>query len=408
MLRYVMILKRILPVLSNSVPVAEVLPGEVERESLSGTDIDGLALEVPENTDGVVGTTKADVELGNLVTSDLAIVGDIHSDSEENLVKACVTAETVVRAGRQTRLRAAVRAVRRPSVVQAILGVVGGSPEVCAVEARVDVGKDKVKAWRAKVVSSPVADGAVGRCGRSLAGSRLVGRCILGGDLEVAVRECGVRETVAELVDGSLVELVEVAVVDEDTLDKVVLGSTFAVVWLVDHVRWAVRAASLAPGERSLSTRVDLAKEDVGDGVAGLLAGNTGPDDRGHVLVLVPVLNQHSSDSVHDNDGVVALRSNSVDESVALVPQGEVVAIALIAIKDNVSLTSIRVCENDACTIDLESAVGKGGLLSIGVVIDDTFESATVAKHLGLDGLERSDKVREVGYKVVSIHQLWV
>jgi hypothetical protein len=249
-----------LPVLGNSVPVTEILPGEIERESLSGTDIDALALKVPENADGIVRATKADVKLGNFVTSDLAVVGDVHSDSEEDLVEACVASKAVVGAGRETRLRAAVRAVRGPSVVEAVLRIVGGSSEVCAVQARIDVGIDKLEALGAEVVSRPVADGAVGRCGRSLAGSRLVGRCVLGGDLQVAVRESGVRETVAELVDRSLVELVKVAVVDEDSLDKVVLGSTCTVVWLVDHVGWAVGATSLAPGKGSLSTRVDLAE----------------------------------------------------------------------------------------------------------------------------------------------------
>jgi len=396
-----------LPVLCNRVPVAEVLPGQVEREGLGGTSLDGLALEVPQNADGIVGTTKADVKLGNLITSDLAVVGDIHGHGEENLVEACITSEAVVRAGRETGLRAAVRAAGGPSVVETILGVVGGSLEVGAVQARVDVSEDELEARRAKVVCCPVADSAVGVCGRGLASGGLVGRSVLSGDLQVAVRERGVRETVAELVDGSLVELVEVAVVNEDSLDEVVLRSTRAIVRLVDHVGWAVRAASLAPGERSLSTRVDLAEEDVRDSIAGLLTRDTGPDDGGHVLMLVPGLNQDGTDSVHDDNGVVALGSNSVDESVTLVPKGEVVAVALIAIEDNVSFTSISVGEHDAGTADLESTVSKGSLLGVGVVVDDALESATVAENLGLDGLEGSNKVREVGCKVISVRQLY-
>lgn len=382
--------------MGDSVPVAEVLPGDVEREGLSGTDLDGLALEVPEYADGIVGATKADVELGNLVTNDLAVVCDVDGDSEENLVEASVATKAVGRTGRKTRLRAAVRAASGPSIVKSVLGVVSGSGEVGAVQARVDVSKDKLETLGAEVISRPVADGAVGGGTRGLASSRLVGRGVTSSDLQVAVRECGVRETVAELVDGCLVELVEVAVVNEDTLDEVVLGSTFTVVWLVDHVGRAVVTASLTPGERSLSTRVDLAVEDVGDSIARLLARNTSPDDGGHVLMLVPGLDQDSTDSVHDDNGVVALGSNGVNELITGIPQSEVVAVTLIAIEDDVSFTSGSVCENNARTADLRNTVSKGSLLGVGVVVNDALDGAAVAEDLGLDGLKGSHEVREV------------
>lgn len=403
----VMSIESILPVLGDGVPVAEVLPGEVERESLGSTNFDCLTLEVPENADSIVGATKADVKLGNLVTSDLAVVGDIHGDSEENLVEASVTTKAVVRAGRETGLRGAVGATGGPSVVETVLGVLGSSLEVGAVQARVDVSKDKLEALRAEVVSCPVADSAVGGCGRGLASGRLVGRCVLRSDLQVAVRECSVRKTVAELVNGCLIELVEVTVVDEDTLNEVVLGSAFTIVRLVDYVGWAVIAASLTPGERSLSTRVDLAEEDVRDRIARLLTRDTSPDDSGDVLMLVPGLDQNSTDSVHDDNGVVALGSDSVDELITGIPKSEVVAVSLISIEDNVSLTSIGVREDNASTADLKGTVSKGRLLSVGVVVDDALESATVVENLGLDGLEGSDKVREVSCKVVNVCQLY-
>lgn len=399
-------IKSILPVLGDSVPVAEVLPGEVKRESLGSTNFDSLTLEVPENTDSIVGAAKADVKLSNLVTSDLAVVGDVHGDSEENLVEARVTTKAVVRAGRETGLRGAVGATSGPSVVKTVLGVLGSSPEVGAVQARVDVSKDKLKALRAEVVSCPVADSAVGGCGRGLASGWLVGRGVLSSDLQVAVRERGVRETVAELVDGSLVELIEVAVVDEDTLNKVVLRSTCTVVRLVDHVGWAIVTASLTPCERSLSTRVDLAEEDVRNSIARLLTRDTSPDDSGDVLVLVPGLDQYGADGVHDDNGVVALGSNSVDELVTSIPKSEVVAVSLIAIKDNVSLASISVREHNACTADLKSTVSKSSLLSVGVVVDDALEGTAVVENLSLDGFEGSNKVREVGCKVISVCQL--
>ena len=397
------ITKSIVPILGNSVPVSEVLPGDIERESFGSTGIDALAFEVPENTDGIVGASKADVQLRNFVTSDLAVVRDVYGDSEQNLVEACVTSEAVGGASRKARLGAAVRAVSGPSVVESILGVVGGSCEVCAVQARIDVSKDKLEALRAEVVGCPVADGSVGRCSGSLAGGRLVGRHITGGDLQVAVRESSVRETVAELVDRSFVEFVEVTVIDEDSLDKVVLRCTFTVVRLVDHIRWTIIAASLTPGERSLSTRVDLAVEDVSDGVARLLAGDTSPDDGGHVLMLVPGLDQDGADSVHDDDSVVALRSDGVDKSVTLVPKCKVVAVTLIAIEDDISFTSGSVREDNARTTDLSDAVSKGSLLGVSVVVDDALDGAAVAEDLSLDGLKGSNKVGEVSCEMISM-----
>jgi hypothetical protein len=113
--------------------------------------------------------------------------------------------------------------------------------------------------------------------------------------------------------------------------------------------------------------------------------------------VLVPRLDQDRADSVHDNNSVVALGSDSVDEDVAVVPEGEVVAVALVAIEDDVAFTGSSVGKDDACTVDLLSAVGKSSLLGNSVVVDDALDRSTVAKNLGLDGLKRSDQVREVG-----------
>jgi hypothetical protein len=299
-------------------------------------------------------------------------------------------------------LRAGVRAASGPGVVETVLGIVAGSLEVGAVETRVDVGQDKFEALGAKVVSSPVADDTVSGCRRCLASSRLVRRYIVGSDLQVTVREGGVRKTVAELVDGSLVEAIEVAVIDEDALNKVVLGSTLAVVRRVDHIRGTVISASLAPGERSLSTGVDLAVEDVGDSVTGLLTGNTGPDDGSNVLMLVPGLDQDGADSVHDNNSVVTLRGDGVNKDVTVVPKSKVVAVALVAVESNVSLASISICENNACTANLGDTVCKSSLLGDSIVVDDALDRAIVAKNLSLDSLERSYEVREVSCKLVS------
>lgn len=184
------------------------------------------------------------------------------------------------------------------------------------------------------------------------------------------------------------------------------MGSTLTVVRLVDHVGRAIVAASDAPGERSLSTRVDLAVEDVGDSIAGLLAWDTSPDDGGHVLMIIPGLDQDGTNSVHDDDGVVALRGDSVDKSVAIVPKCEVVTVALIAIEDDITFASVCVREDNAGTFNLLGTVSEGSDLSGCGVVEDALDRATVAENLSLDSLEGSDKVREIGYTVVSVLEL--
>jgi hypothetical protein len=66
---------------------------------------------------------------------------------------------------------------------------------------------------------------------------------------------------------------------------------------------------------------------------------------------------------VHDDNSVVALRGDGVDKNVTVIPKSKVVAVALIAVEDNVSLASISICENNACTANLGDTVSKSSLL---------------------------------------------
>jgi hypothetical protein len=56
------------------------------------------------------------------------------------------------------------------------------------------------------------------------------------------------------------------------------------------------------------------------------LALNAGPDDGGDIGVLDPRLGNEWADAVHDDYGIVVLRSNSKDEFITIMPGGEVVA----------------------------------------------------------------------------------
>ena len=44
--------------------------------------------------------------------------------------------------------------------------------------------------------------------------------------------------------------------------------------------------------------------------------------------------------------------------------------------------------------------------MGVGVVVDDALEGTAVVENLSLDGFEGSNKVREVGCKVISVCQL--
>jgi hypothetical protein len=74
------------PVLGIDVPVAQVTASKLSGECGTLTRSDVLeTLETTEDTDGLVLTTKADVQLGNLVRGSIASVGDGRSDSVKDI-----------------------------------------------------------------------------------------------------------------------------------------------------------------------------------------------------------------------------------------------------------------------------------------------------------------------------------
>ena len=113
--------------------------------------------------------------------------------------------------------------------------------------------------------------------------------------------------------------------------------------------------------------------------------------------MVVPRANKDRTYGVHNDDSVVALRRHVRDQVVTVVPESQVVAVTLIAIDSDVTLTGVGIGKDETDTVDLGSTTGKSSLLSVGVVISDALDVATLAADLGLDRLERSDEVWEVG-----------
>lgn len=155
----------------------------------------------------------------------------------------------------------------------------------------------------------------------------------------------------AELVDWGDVLGVEVAVVDEDALAKVLLGRALAVVGIVEDVG-AVVLAGGGPAEGG-AAGLGAAVEDVDDGAAALLAGETSPEDGRDVGVVVPVSDEDGATRVYDDNGLVADAGDVLDQGVARAPEGEVVAIALVAVDADVALAVVGVDKDESVGISL-------------------------------------------------------
>lgn len=168
--------------------------------------------------------------------------------------------------------------------------------------------------------------------------------------MEVGVIKCRVAQAKTKFVDWSRVVLVEVPVVNEVALREFDLRRSVAIVELGQELS-AIVLAGLAPGERALATRVHTAVEYIGNGISGLLAGQTSPDDGSDVGVLVPRVDEDGAHSVHDHDGVVAVLSDGVDDILPVLPEGEVVPVTLIAVHADETLTCIGVDEDQRDTI---------------------------------------------------------
>ena len=160
--------------------------------------------------------------------------------------------------------------------------------------------------------------------------------------MQVRVVEGRVTQAIAKFIDGRLVALVKVAVVNEDTLREVDLRRTVSVVGLSENLGTVV-LLGLTPGEGALAARVDVAVENIGNGVSGFLARQASPDDSGDVGVVVPFIDQDGTGSVHNHDGVVAVFSDSFDHIFAVLPERQVLPVTRIAVHFQETLSSVGV-----------------------------------------------------------------
>lgn len=123
--------------------------------------------------------------------------------------------------------------------------------------------------------------------------------------------------------------------------------------------------------------------------------------------MVVELVDKDRADGVHDNNRVVAVASNSVDHVRAVVPQGEIVAIALVSINNDVTFTSITVGKDNASTAYtwLRDTGSQSSGLVESRIVNDRFDRALAASDFGLDCLEGCNEVWEVGSSRAPAHR---
>jgi len=173
------------PVLAGDIPVADITAGDVGVEGSALSGLDAQAVEASELDLGVLGPTKRNVALHNLVTANLAGVGDGSLDSVEHVPKLGVA--TWRTTSRNARLRRAVSSLGRPGVVDTVLGILRCFGKVGRVEVGEDVGSGPRRVGRELVLFNVRAVVAQRRCGNGLSSRGGVGTGRHLGDLDVRV-----------------------------------------------------------------------------------------------------------------------------------------------------------------------------------------------------------------------------
>ncbi|KAI3483603.1 hypothetical protein L1887_53519 [Cichorium endivia] len=204
------------------------------------------------------------------------------------------------------------------------------------------------------------------------------------------VGKLGVRQTEAKLVPRLDVFGVKVAVVDVERLGVVDLRRDRVVV--VQHIS-AVVGAVLADRVRQPTAGVVVAVQHIHKRAAALAARKVGPDDRRHVGILGEALHVDGAGRVHNDDRVVVDRRDVADELLALVPEREVVAIALVAVHGDVALTALSADEDERDV----GHVGNHDALCQVEVVEVPRDAGAVLARARLQRLVGREEVRVVG-----------
>lgn len=224
------------------------------------------------------------------------------------------------------------------------------------------------------------ARGDGGRGSRSAGNRGVRGR----GDGERFEAESGVGKTEAEFVQHADVVVIEVAVVNEQTLGEVGLPSVGVV--LVGDREGDVGEVVVRLLERNgvgeLARGVDVAVKDVNNAVANLLTGQVGSDDSGDVLVVGPG-HQRQASRGGDDDSVAAVGGDLVNDLITIPVDVQVGAV--------LTLGSPGLEEDKADVRDGVDLAGEGAGSRQQSVVQDVLDNAILRLDTVLDSLERAD-----------------
>lgn len=111
--------------------------------------------------------------------------------------------------------------------------------------------------------------------------------------------------------------------------------------WGDMNVRTKVRTifpSRASPGKRRLSSRIDLAVENVCDSVARFLSWDTSPDNGRYVLMIDPRIDDHGANGMHYDNSIWALSGDGLNDSIGIMPQPKV------QVSENRVLTAMSTC----------------------------------------------------------------
>lgn len=245
-------------------------------------------------------------------------------------------------------------------------------------------------AWE-EVVSGVIAECAEDWCCRCGASGWCVCVHAVRLDLKTRVGESRVTQAEAKLVDRFDSCLVKVSVVDEDSLGELVLGCVASVVRRVYKI--SSKILTFGPQcEWQLSAWIVATIQDISKGVAALLARKTSVENGSNVGIVVPVCHDDWADAMDDNDGVVALGGDILDESVSILPDGQVVAITDVTVHRDVSFTGIGIDKYNGSAY----LASQRSDLTVCPVVGNRLNKGVVLQELVLNRSQWADQVREV------------
>lgn len=169
-------------------------------------------------------------------------------------------------------------------------------------------------------------------------------------------------------------------VVNEETFREIFLRDR--TVGLVHDVG-AIVFAGLTHSKWELAGWVNSAVKDVNEGISGLLAGKTSKEDSRDVWVVDERLDNDRAGCMNNDDGVVAVGGDVSNKGFAVVPEGEIATVALIAINGDVALARVSIDESEADGSKASSSV----YLSVSVIVGDRLDNGTILKGTRFDGL---------------------